>query len=373
VSERETKEPEEGLSPGIRFGGPGGLRAARDAGPEKGAGAPCRKTVAVRLRYGGNVMVFDCGDADLEIGVWVLVRHNDLIRVGMVTQSPIRWDPEGASGRVHLPGDREFLRVATIDDLARQAENQLLEREEFEFCRSRAKKLGLPMKLVTVEITFDNYKSIFYYTSDERVDFRQLVKDLVRRLRTRVEMRQISMRHEAMMLGGVGTCGRQLCCSGFLKNFNPVSVRMAKEQRLSINTTKISGLCGRLMCCLAFENPPVGGGQRGAQGRSGSIQAFKGGESKDGGKIVAKKRASKEGRRSGSPAPLKEETPAENGQADDDVEEGREKASPNRCRENRRPRPRVSDPEVLSEYVETGLSETFGPDGEAEETEDSGG
>jgi cell fate regulator YaaT (PSP1 superfamily) len=231
-----------------------GFRIKKEQAAPKNLDRPCRRTVEVRLRYGGNILVYDCGDADLDIGVWVIVKHQDVTRIGMVTSMPTRWSSDDPKDCVYLPKDREFLRVATIDDMARQAENQLLEQDEFEFCHARIKKLSLPMKLVTAEITFDNYKSIFYYTADERVDFRQLVKDLVRRLRTRVEMRQISVRHEALMLGGMGMCGRQLCCSSFLKNFTPVSVRMAKEQNLSINTVKISGVCGRLMCCLAFEN-----------------------------------------------------------------------------------------------------------------------
>jgi hypothetical protein len=110
------------------------------------------------------------------------------------------------------------------------------------------------MKLVAVEITFDNFKTIFYYTAEERVDFRQLVKELVSRFRTRIEMRQIGVRQEALMIGGVGACGRPYCCAGFLSSFNPVSVKMAKEQNISLNTVKISGVCGRLMCCLAFES-----------------------------------------------------------------------------------------------------------------------
>jgi cell fate regulator YaaT (PSP1 superfamily) len=242
-----------------------GFRIKKEAAAPKNLECPCRRTVEVRLRYGGNILVFDCGETDLEIGVWVIVKYQDVTRIGMVTSTPTRFTSEDPKDFVYLPKDREFLRVATIDDLARQAENQLLERDEYEFCYSRIKKLELPMKLVTVEITFDNYKSIFYYTADERVDFRQLVKDLVRRLRTRVEMRQISVRHEALMLGGMGMCGRQLCCSSFLKNFTPVSVRMAKDQHLSINTVKISGVCGRLMCCLAFENHPSDGKRPGCE------------------------------------------------------------------------------------------------------------
>ncbi|MDR2460954.1 MAG: stage 0 sporulation protein [Deltaproteobacteria bacterium] len=218
---------------------------------------PCRRTVNVRLRYGGQIQTFDCSDLDVDMGVWVVVKNDDLTRLGLVTSKPIIWPAGQSKKRIYLPSNRVILRVATLDDLARQAENELEERENFDFCLSCVKRLGLVMKLVAVEKTFDNYKTIFYYTSDERVDFRQLVKDLVRRLRTRIEMRQIKVRQEAMMLGGNGMCGRPFCCASFLKCFCPVSVRMAKEQNMSINTMKISGACGRLMCCLTFENPEL--------------------------------------------------------------------------------------------------------------------
>jgi cell fate regulator YaaT (PSP1 superfamily) len=214
--------------------------------------------VNVRLRLGGQVQVFDCGDLPLELGDWVLVKVDDVTRMGVVTTVPLihPGPPEGKP--VYLPSNRRLLRAADLDDLSLQAENELEEREAFDFCAMAAKRLGLVMKLVSVEKTFDRFKTIFYYTAEDRVDFRQLVKDLVRRLRTRVEMRQISVRSEALMLGGNGLCGRPLCCASFLKDFYPVSVRMAKEQNIAINTLKISGVCGRLMCCLAFESAACG-------------------------------------------------------------------------------------------------------------------
>jgi len=128
-----------------------------------------------------------------------------------------------------------------------------MEREVYAFCYMKIKERSLPMSLISVECLFDEHKIMVYFTADGRVDFRELVKDLVQKLRTRIEMRQIGVRHQARMVGGLGTCGRPLCCTSFLSGFAPVSIKMAKEQNLSLNPTKISGMCGRLMCCLAYE------------------------------------------------------------------------------------------------------------------------
>ena len=251
------------------------------------------KYVNVRIKYGGQVMAFECGDLDPSLGDWVVVREDELTYLGQVVTSPVIWmkpgsGPDDAEGeaapeaaeaptpshrhhrRHNNSGEgRRMVRVATAADLARQAENEVKEREAFEYCLARVITQGLDMKLVAVEVVFDGSKTIFYYTADERVDFRMLVKELVSRFRTRIEMRQIGVRHEARMVGGLGGCGRCFCCSGFLANFAPVSVKMAKEQNVSLSPTKISGVCGRLMCCLAFEH----GGPR---GRGGGAQ--KGGE-----------------------------------------------------------------------------------------------
>jgi hypothetical protein len=206
------------------------------------------------MRYGGRIQVFDCADMDLDIGDWVVIKDFDVLRMGLVTTKPIIWPANQQSRQVFLPSERLLIRLATPEDLSKQAENQLIEREGLEYCQTCINNQNLIMKLVAVEVTFDNFKTIFYYTAEDRVDFRQLVKELVSRFRTRIEMRQIGVRNEALMLGGMGVCGRPFCCSGFLTNFTPVSVRMAKEQNLNLNTVKISGVCGRLMCCLAFEN-----------------------------------------------------------------------------------------------------------------------
>ena len=239
-------------------------------------------------------MTFDCGGLNPSLGDWVVVRDNDLTYLGQVVTSPVIWmktpvqseDAETADAaesagapparppRRHNNNgkggeERRMVRVATAADLARQAENEVREQEAFEYCLARVSSQGLDMKLVAVEVVFDGSKTIFYYTADERVDFRLLVKELVSRFRTRIEMRQIGVRHEARMVGGLGGCGRCFCCSGFLANFAPVSVKMAKEQNVSLSPTKISGVCGRLMCCLAFEHS-------GGRGKSGG--GSKGGE-----------------------------------------------------------------------------------------------
>lgn len=246
------------------------------------------KYVNVRIKYGGQVMLYECGDLNPALGDWVVARDGELTYLGQVVTPPvIRMKPDAASNEVcdgpaetppqrqprrHNSGKggvegRRMVRLATAADLARQAENELRERDAFEYCLSRVISQGLEMKLVAVEVVFDGSKTIFYYTADERVDFRLLVKELVSRFRTRIEMRQIGVRHEARMVGGLGGCGRCFCCSGFLANFAPVSVKMAKEQNVSLSPTKISGVCGRLMCCLAFEH--AGTGAKGGEAAKG--------------------------------------------------------------------------------------------------------
>ena len=146
-----------------------------------------------------------------------------------------------------------LVRLATPEDLAQEEKNRLMEQRAMEFCQDRIDSHRLPIYLVQVECLFDASKIIFYFTAPGRVDFRELVKDLVQEFRTRIELRQIGVRHRAKMVGGLGICGRGLCCASFLRDFEPVSVRMAKEQQLSLNPNKISGVCGRLMCCLTYE------------------------------------------------------------------------------------------------------------------------
>ncbi len=149
---------------------------------------------------------------------------------------------------------RRIVRVATREDMKQREENEKKERDAFQACLRKITERKLPMKLVLVEVPFDKSRISFYFTAEGRVDFRELIKDLARIFRTRIEMRQIGVRDEAKMLGGIGCCGRGLCCATFLKGFEPVGIRMAQDQELPLNPDKISGLCGRLMCCLAFEH-----------------------------------------------------------------------------------------------------------------------
>lgn len=149
---------------------------------------------------------------------------------------------------------RSLARIATKDDLRIEEINRRREKEAFQICKQKIAEHGLDMKLVDVECSFEGNKTMFFFTSDGRVDFRELVKDLASVFRNRIELRQIGVRDEAKMLGGIGSCGRPLCCATFLGDFEPVSIRMAKDQSLSLNPTKISGICGRLMCCLKYEN-----------------------------------------------------------------------------------------------------------------------
>ena len=148
---------------------------------------------------------------------------------------------------------KEVLRVATPDDDERERQNRLKEKDAFKICQKKIREHGLEMKLIDAEYTFDNNKVLFYFTADGRIDFRQLVKDLAAIFKTRIELRQIGVRDETKILGGIGICGRCLCCHTYLTEFAPVSIKMAKEQNLSLNQTKISGVCGRLMCCLKNE------------------------------------------------------------------------------------------------------------------------
>ncbi len=241
------------------------------------------KTVNVRLKYGGQVMAYGCGDLDPILGDWVVAQNGDMTYLGQVVtaavimpeadyaaqpEPPAAPDQRLRKTQGARPAARRLLRLATDGDMARQLENEAREKEAFEYCLSRVAVQRLEMKLVAVEMVFDASKTIFYYTADERVDFRLLVKELVSRFRTRIEMRQIGVRHEARMLGGLGGCGRGFCCAGFLANFAPVSVKMAKEQNISLSPAKISGVCGRLMCCLAFEHYGPAGRPQKHQGPS---------------------------------------------------------------------------------------------------------
>lgn len=205
--------------------------------------------VGIRFKDKGKIYSFDATGVVLEEGDKVIVDTEGGAAIGCVATG-IR-----TISREKLPRTvRSIIRKATDDDMVAHCENVETEREAFEFCMEKVRERDLAMRLVEVETLFDKSKMIFYFTAESRVDFRELVKDLVRRYKTRIELKQIWVRSEARIYGGIGMCGRELCCSSFLNKFAPVSIKMAKEQNMLLNPEKISGLCGRLMCCLAFEH-----------------------------------------------------------------------------------------------------------------------
>jgi cell fate regulator YaaT (PSP1 superfamily) len=205
--------------------------------------------VGVRFKKAGKVYYFDSNDLTIPEGEFVIVETVRGIEFGKVVINKKQVDEND----VVLPL-RKVIRIAEQRDKLVVEENKLAAKEAYDVCIQKVAQHDLDMKLVDVEYTFDRNKVIFYFTADGRVDFRELVKDLASIFRTRIELRQIGVRDEAKMLGGIGPCGRMLCCSTFLGDFEPVSIKMAKDQNLSLNPTKISGLCGRLMCCLKYEN-----------------------------------------------------------------------------------------------------------------------
>lgn len=204
--------------------------------------------VKVQFNMAGKLYDFNAGVLDLIPGEKVIVETERGKSIASVVVGPREFPEE----QVH-DGLKSIVRKALPDDLAAATRNSAKEKEAHVFCLARIKERGMTMKLVRVEYLFDGSKAIFYFTADGRVDFRELVKDLAHTFHTRIEMRQIGVRDEAKMVGGIGICGRELCCASFLREFEPVSVKMAKEQNLALNPTKISGQCGRLLCCLGYE------------------------------------------------------------------------------------------------------------------------
>ncbi|MBP3041017.1 stage 0 sporulation family protein [Bacillaceae bacterium Marseille-Q3522] len=205
--------------------------------------------VGVRFKKAGKIYYFDPDDLSIEKNAAVIVETVRGVEYGKVVIAPKKVEEHD----VVLPL-KKVLRIADKKDQLVVEENRAAAKEAFEICGEKVAAHQLEMKLVDVEYTFDRNKVIFYFTADGRIDFRELVKDLAAIFRTRIELRQIGVRDEAKMLGGIGPCGRMLCCSTFLGDFDPVSIKMAKDQNLSLNPTKISGICGRLMCCLKYEN-----------------------------------------------------------------------------------------------------------------------
>lgn len=206
------------------------------------------KAVGVRFKPVGKIYDFDPGELELKQREQVIVETVRGIECGVVVQ-PVR---EISDEELVTPL-KKVIRVATTEDLAIIKKNKDREKEAYDICKKKIAERQMDMNLVDVECTFDGNKILFYFTADSRLDFRDLVKDLAGEFRTRIELRQIGVRDEAKMVGGIGICGRGLCCNTYLEEFEPVSIKMAKEQGLSLNPTKISGSCGRLMCCLKFE------------------------------------------------------------------------------------------------------------------------
>lgn len=237
------------------------------------------KVVGVRFRNVGKIYYFSPKDYEIKTGDHVIVETARGIEYGKVVLAPREVGEEDV---VHPL--KEVLRVATKEDDEREVQNRVREREAFKICQKKIREHGLEMKLIDAEYTFDNNKVLFYFTADGRIDFRELVKDLAAVFRTRIELRQIGVRDETKIRGGLGICGRPLCCSTYLTEFAAVSIKMAKEQNLSLNPTKISGVCGRLMCCLTNEEetyevlnsqlPSVGDMVTTSDGLTGVVQSL---------------------------------------------------------------------------------------------------
>lgn len=205
--------------------------------------------VGVRFKNAGKLYYFDPGKLWPAAGSYVVVETARGVEYGQVITGVRQVDDEMIASPL-----KQVLRIATEGDARHAAENEVFEKEAYRICQHKIEEHKLDMKLVGVEQTFDNAKILFYFTANGRVDFRSLVKDLASVFHTRIELRQIGVRDEAKMIGGLGCCGRELCCSSYLDDFHPVSINMAKDQNLSLNPAKISGVCGRLMCCLKYEH-----------------------------------------------------------------------------------------------------------------------
>lgn len=206
------------------------------------------KVIGVRFRTAGKIYFFSPGKLEIKQGDNVIVETARGVEFGYVAAGLMEVEEDN----ITLPL-KSVIRIATADDIRKEEKNREKEKEAFKICLEKIRKHGLEMKLIDAEYTFDNNKVLFYFTADGRIDFRELVKDLASVFRTRIELRQIGVRDETKIRGGIGICGRPLCCHTYLTEFAPVSIKMAKEQNLSLNPSKISGVCGRLMCCLTNE------------------------------------------------------------------------------------------------------------------------
>lgn len=236
------------------------------------------EVIGVRFRETGKIYFFDPKDMEIEVGQNVIVETARGIEYGLVVVNRRQISEEKVISTL-----KPVIRIATEEDDEIQRENKRKSKEAMQICHEKIKKHGLEMKLIDAEYTFDNNKVLFYFTADGRIDFRELVKDLAAVFKTRIELRQIGVRDETKILGGLGICGRVLCCHSYLSEFAPVSIKMAKEQNLSLNPTKISGVCGRLMCCLKNEQetyeylndklPNVGDVVKAVDGYSGEVHS----------------------------------------------------------------------------------------------------
>lgn len=236
------------------------------------------RVIGVRFRNVGKIYYFSPKNLEIKSGDHVIVETARGVEYGNVVLPPRDVEDE----KVVQPL-KEVIRIANAQDDKKEESNRKREKEAYQICLKKIKEHGLEMKLIDVEYTFDNNKVLFYFTADGRIDFRELVKDLAAIFKTRIELRQIGVRDETKILGGIGICGRSLCCHTYLSEFAPVSIKMAKEQNLSLNPTKISGVCGRLMCCLKNEEetyeelnrklPVVGDRVNTLEGLRGEVQS----------------------------------------------------------------------------------------------------
>ncbi|MFC1515029.1 stage 0 sporulation family protein [Candidatus Omnitrophota bacterium] len=206
------------------------------------------KAVSVRLREVGLTHFYLCNEIEVTIGDYVIIDAERGQDYGQVVSEP------GEAPKDQKKGIRKITRIMNMEDLRQVRDNSSRAKAAMKTCEVKLKDHTLAMKLINAEYSFDRSKIIFYFTAEGRIDFRDLVKDLAKVFKTRIEMRQMGVRDETRLFGGVGPCGRSLCCASFLKNFEPVTIKMAKEQNLPLNPTKISGICGRLMCCLSYEH-----------------------------------------------------------------------------------------------------------------------
>lgn len=210
--------------------------------------------IGVKFKKEGKIYSFNAADLVLHKGDQVIVNTDDGLSLGVVANDVKRCPPSETPTNL-----KKVVRKVTAEDLQRREENEKLEKEAWKFCLEKIQKRVLSMKLIDVDCLFEKSKIIFYFTAGSRVDFRELVKDLVQRFKIRIELKQIGARQETRITKGIGICGRMVCCAGILQNLERVTVKMAKEQSMSLNPEKISGLCGRLMCCLAFEHEGYAG------------------------------------------------------------------------------------------------------------------